>query len=110
MCLCTLALLVASVQSPAIGAAADEPKTPENSSARRLGAMANESKLTLEQALHRALEKVSGTAVQIELQKKDQKIVWEVTVLTEKGNVDRVCVDGQDGSYLIPVSPSHGRQ
>ena len=108
--LLALALCVASVQTSAVWGVVDEPKTPENTSTRQLGTMAKESKLTLVQAVGRALEKVSGTAVQVELQKKDQKIVWEVTVFTAKGDLNRVYVDSQDGSYLVPVSPSHGRQ
>lgn len=90
--------------------AAGKPKTPDNATARQLSDMVKESSLTLEQAVGRGLEKVAGKAVQVELQKKDNKTVWEVTILKDDGKLERVYVDGKDGSYLVPVFSSHGRQ
>lgn len=89
--------------------AANEPKTPDNASDHQLAAMADNTTLTLTQGVLRALEKVSGKAVQVELHKQDDKLAWKVTIVTSDGKVDRVYVDGRDGSYLLPVFPAHGK-
>lgn len=89
--------------------AANEPKTPDNASDRQLAVMAKNSTLTLTQAVLRALEKVPGKAVQVELHKQDDKLAWKVTIVTSDDKVDRVYVDGRDGSYLLPVFPAHGK-
>ncbi|MGH7233562.1 MAG: PepSY domain-containing protein [Nitrospiraceae bacterium] len=105
-----LVLLIASVSNTAVWGAADEPKTPHNSTKQELTEMAAQATLSLEDAIRRALERVPGKPVQVELQEKDKKVVWKVTVLKETGGLDRVYIDSRDGSYLIPVFPAHGGQ
>jgi hypothetical protein len=59
-------------------AAGDAPQTPANTTASQMIALAKESNLTLAQATQLGLKKVSGSAVQTELQKKDNKIFWKL--------------------------------
>jgi hypothetical protein len=105
----TLTLLAVSGQGLAVWAGGDAPRTPDNTTKLQMSVMAKETKVTLVQATQRALEKVPGSAVQAELQKKGKKTFWEVTIATESG-LDRVYVDGDDGSYLVLAAPSHGEE
>jgi uncharacterized membrane protein YkoI len=62
--------------------------------------MAKEAKVTIDQAIKTALEKVQGTAVEAELEKKHGKTVWEVEVLGADGKVTEVHIDAGDGTVI----------
>lgn len=56
--------------------------------------------VTIDQAIKTASEKVSGTVVEAELEKKHGKTVWEVEVLGADGNVTEVHIDASTGAVI----------
>jgi len=62
--------------------------------------LAKESKTTIDQAIKTASEKVPGTVVEAELEKKHGKTVWEVEVLGADGNVTEVHIDAATGAVI----------
>lgn len=60
--------------------------------------MASEAKVTIEQAIKAASEKVQGTVIEAELEKKQGNIVWEVEVVTPDGTVMEAIVDSATGA------------
>jgi uncharacterized membrane protein YkoI len=60
--------------------------------------MASEAKVTIEQAIKAASEKVQGTVIEAELAKKEGKTIWEVAVVTTDGTVMEAMVDSETGA------------
>ena len=60
--------------------------------------MASEAKVTIEQAIKAASEKVQGTVIEAELAKKEGKTIWEVAVVTTDGTVMEAIVDRATGA------------
>jgi len=65
-----------------------------------IAVLAKDAKLTIDQAVKAATDKVPGTVVEAELEKKHDKIVWEVEVLGADGKVTEVCIDAVTGAVL----------
>ncbi|MBH0203996.1 MAG: PepSY domain-containing protein [Nitrospira sp.] len=62
--------------------------------------MAAAAKVTIEQAVKTASEKVSGTIIEAELEKKHNKLVWEVEVITAENKVLEVLIDADSGAVI----------
>ena len=62
--------------------------------------LVKDAKVTIDQEIKTALEKVPGTAVEAELEKKHGKTVWEVEVLGADGKVSEVHIDAADGTVI----------
>ncbi len=62
--------------------------------------LVKDAKVTIDQAIKTASEKVPGTVVEAELEKKHGKAVWEVEVLGADGNVTEVHIDAATGSII----------
>lgn len=62
--------------------------------------LVKEAKVTIDQAIKTASEKVPGTVVEAELEKKHGKTVWEVEVLGADGNVTEVHIDAATGTVI----------
>jgi uncharacterized membrane protein YkoI len=60
----------------------------------------NAAKVSIEQAIKTASEKVSGKVIEAELEKKHKKTVWEVEVLTPDGKVTEVHLDIDTGTII----------
>jgi uncharacterized protein YpmB len=90
----------------ASGAAAQE-KTSHTATKAEVAAMLKHAQVGLEDAVHRALTKKPGQAVQVQLHQMKQKVAWHVTILAG-GHLEDIYVDVQDGSFLTAVSPTHG--
>lgn len=60
--------------------------------------MASEAKVTIEEAIKAASEKVQGTVIEAELEKKQGKTIWEVEVVTTDGTVMEAIVDSETGA------------
>jgi hypothetical protein len=58
------------------------------------------TKLTIDQAIKTASEKVPGTVVEAELEKKHDKVVWEVEVLAADGKLSEIHVDADSGAVI----------
>jgi len=62
--------------------------------------LVKDAKVTIDQAIKTASEKVPGTVVEAELEKKHGKTVWEVEVLGSDGNVTEVHIDAASGAVI----------
>src|ERR671937_2328882 len=62
--------------------------------------MAKAAKVTIDQAIKTASEKVQGTVIEAELEKKHDKAVWEVEVLAADGKISEIHVDADSGSVI----------
>ena len=62
--------------------------------------LVKDAKVTIDQAIKTASEKVPGTVVEAELEKKHGKTVWEVEVLGTDGNVTEVHIDAATGTVI----------
>ncbi len=88
-------------------AAAAQDKTTQTATKAEVAAMLKQAQVGLEDAVHRALTKKPGQAVQVQLHQIKQKVAWQVTILAG-GHLEDIYVDVQDGSFLTAVSPTHG--
>jgi len=62
--------------------------------------LVKDAKVTIDQAIKTASEKVPGTVVEAELEKKHGKTVWEVEVLGADGGVTEVHIDAATGAVI----------
>ena len=62
--------------------------------------LVKDAKVTAEQAIKTAMDKVPGTVVEAELEKKHGKTVWEVEILGADGKVTEVHIDAADGTVI----------
>jgi len=66
----------------------------------KIGDLIKDAKITIEQAIKTAGEKVPGTVVEAELEKKHDKTVWEVEVVGADGKVTEVHIDAATGTVI----------
>lgn len=69
--------------------------------AKEVIAMAVNAKITIEQAMATALDNFPGKVIEAELEKKQDKAVWEVEVLTAEQGIMKVDVDAESGSVIM---------
>jgi uncharacterized membrane protein YkoI len=62
--------------------------------------MAATAKVTIDQAIKTALEKVPGKVVEAELEKKHDKAVWEVEIVTAENKIMEVHIDAGSGAVI----------
>ena len=62
--------------------------------------MAAAAKVTIDQAITTASDKVAGTVIEAELEKKHDKLVWEVEVVTAENKVMEVYIDAASGAVI----------
>ena len=62
--------------------------------------LVKDAKGTVDQAIKTASEKVPGTVVEAELEKKHGKTVWEVEVFGADGSVTEVHIDAATGTVI----------
>lgn len=62
--------------------------------------LVKDAKVSIEQAIKTALEKVPGTVVEAELEKEHGKTVWEVEIIGSDGSETEVHIDAADGSVI----------
>lgn len=63
-------------------------------------AMAMAAKITIDQAIATALENFPGKVIEAELEKKHNKAIWEVEILTAEQGIMEVHVDAESGSVI----------
>ena len=90
-----LSLLLAA-GTLAVGGTADADDKDKNGKA----AMAAAAKVTIDQAVKTAAEKVPGKIVEAELEKKHNKLVWEVEVITADNKTMEVHIDADTGAVI----------
>ena len=62
--------------------------------------LVKDATVTIDQAIKTASEKVPGTVVEAELEKKHGKTVWEVEILRADANVTEVHIDAGTGAVI----------
>jgi uncharacterized membrane protein YkoI len=62
--------------------------------------LAKEAKITIDQAVKTASDKVQGTIVEAELEKRHGKTVWEVEVVGADNKVTEVHIDAGTGDVI----------
>jgi len=62
--------------------------------------MAATAKVTIDQAIKTASEKVPGKVVEAELEKKHNTLVWEVEVVTAENKVMEIHIDAESGAVI----------
>jgi uncharacterized membrane protein YkoI len=62
--------------------------------------MAATAKVTIDQAIKTASEKVAGKVVEAELERKHDKLVWEIEVVTAENKVMEVHIDAESGAVI----------
>jgi uncharacterized membrane protein YkoI len=62
--------------------------------------MAAAAKVTIDQAINTASEKVAGKVIEVELEQKHNKLVWEVEVFTAENKVIEVHIDADTGAVI----------
>ena len=58
------------------------------------------AKVTIDQAIKTASEKVPGKVIEAELETKHDKTVWEVEVLAGDGKIMEVHIDAESGAVI----------
>lgn len=62
--------------------------------------MAAAAKVTVDQAIKTASEKVSGKVIEAELEKKSGRLVWEVEVVTADNKLMEIIIDAASGTVV----------
>jgi uncharacterized membrane protein YkoI len=62
--------------------------------------MAATAKVTIDQAIKTASEKVAGKVVEAELEMKHDKLVWDVEVVTAENKLMEVHIDAETGAVI----------
>ena len=62
--------------------------------------MAATAKVTIDQAIKTASEKVPGKVVEAELEKKHNTLVWEIEIVTGENKVMEVHIDAESGAVI----------
>lgn len=91
-----LVLAVGTVLTLGTPAWSDKKKDEEGD----IAALAKDAKVTIDQAVKTATEKVPGTVVEAELEKKHDKTIWEVEILGADGKVTEVHIDAANGTVI----------
>lgn len=88
-----LCLLIAAAGTMTVGNSAfgEEPNKLE---------MAAAAKITIEEAIKTASEKVFGKVIEAELDRKHGKLVWEVEVVTAEQKIMEVHIDAETGTFI----------
>ena len=95
-----LAILVGSVFALSVPAWSGEKGEKEMDETKEAVEMSKTAKVTVEQAIKTATEKMAGKVIEAELEKKHGKAVWEVEIVGEDGKVTEVHVDADSGAVI----------
>ena len=90
-----LAMLLAA-GTLAVGGTAYGDEKEKNGKAE----MAATAKVTIDQAIKTASDKVAGKVIEAELEKKHNKLVWEVEIVTAENKVMEVHIDADSGAVI----------
>jgi len=78
--------------------------------ANQIIAMATSAKITIEGAMKTALASIVGQVIEAELEKKGDKTVWKVEILTAEEAIMAVYVDAVSGSMMMTEEKVAGKQ
>lgn len=77
---------------------------------KQVVAMAMAAKITIDQAIKTALDNVPGKVIEAELEKKHDKTVWEVEILTAEQAIKVVHIDADSGSVVTTEEKAAGKK
>lgn len=77
-----------------------EKGKPQKDECKETVEMAAAAKVTIDQAIKTGSEKVAGKVVEAELEKKHDKLIWEVEVVTAENKVMEVHIDAGTGEII----------
>jgi len=92
-----LSIIAAGITLALVSPAWSDKKKDEEGD---IAVLAKDAKVTIDQAIKTAVEKVPGTVVEAELERKHDKTVWEVEVLGADGKVTEVHIDAATGAVI----------
>jgi uncharacterized membrane protein YkoI len=95
-----LAVLAGSTLALSVPAWSGEKGEKEMDETKEAVEMSKTAKVTVEQAIKTASEKMAGKVIEAELEKKHGKAVWEVEIVGEDGKVTEVHVDADSGAVI----------
>lgn len=95
-----LALLVGSVLVFSGPAWSDGKGKKEKDEVKEAVEMSKTAKVTVEQAIKTASEKVAGKVIEAELERKHDKAVWEVEIVGADDKVTEVHIDADSGAVI----------
>ncbi|WP_447979527.1 PepSY domain-containing protein [Candidatus Nitrospira bockiana] len=78
----------------------DDKGKKEKEEEGKVADLIKDAKITIDQAIKTATEKVQGTVVEAELEKKHGKTVWEVEVVDAANMVTEVHIDAATGDVI----------
>jgi uncharacterized membrane protein YkoI len=78
----------------------DQKGKGKKDEAKEMVEMAATAKVTIDEAIKTASEKVPGKVVEAELEKKHNTLVWEVEVVTAENKVMEVHIDAGSGAVI----------
>ena len=96
-----LVALIGSALVASVPAWSDEKgKGKEKDETKEAVEMSKTAKVTVEQAIKAATEKVAGKVIEAELERKHDKAVWEVEIVGADDKVTEVHVDADTGAVI----------
>ena len=95
-----LAVLVGSVLVLSGPAWSDAKGKKEKDETKEAVEMSKTAKVTVEQAIKTATEKVAGKVIEAELERKHDKAVWEVEIVGADDKVTEVHIDADTGAVI----------
>lgn len=76
----------------------------------KVAEMIKDATVTIDQAIKTGLEKVPGTVVEAEIEKKHGKTVWEVEILGADGKMSEVHIDAATGAVIDVETKKGGKK
>jgi uncharacterized membrane protein YkoI len=89
---------------------ADEKGKKKHDEVKEKIALAGAAKISLDQAVKTASEKVPGQVIEAELEKKHETAVWEVEILTAEGKIMEIHVDAGTGAVIDTEEKQAGKK
>ena len=93
-----LLALIGSALVLSVPAWSDEKGKEEDES--KVADLAKTAKVTIQDAIKTASDKIAGTVVEAELERKHGKIIWEVEIMRADGKVTEVHIDAASGAVI----------
>jgi hypothetical protein len=88
---------------------AEHKEAKQEDESKEKAAFAASAKVTIDQAIKTATDKVQGKVIEAELEKEDEKLVWEVEIVGADGKVSELYVDADTGA-LVPAGEKEAEE
>ncbi|MGH7205053.1 MAG: PepSY domain-containing protein [Nitrospiraceae bacterium] len=105
-----LVALIGSALVLSVPARSDEKRGKEKDETKQAVEMSKTAKVTVEQAIKTATEKVAGKVIEAELERKHDRAVWEVEIVGADDKVTEVHVDADTGAVIDTEMKGEGKK